>query len=83
MIVNLVLYVPLAILMAGCFRVFGIGQFLLTAFGILLMSTMFEIAQLFVQTRNFSVTDIFLNSVGGTTAAYLILIFHDKQPPMG
>ena len=79
-ILNVVLYMPLAILMAGCFRVFGIGPFLLTALSVLLLSTTFEIAQLFVQTRNFSATDILLNSVGGTMAAYLILIIHDRHP---
>jgi VanZ like family len=73
-IVNLLLYVPLAVLIAGCFRTFGTAQLLSTSFAILIISSMFEFAQLFVETRNFSVTDIFLNSVGGTTIVYLIYI---------
>ena len=73
-IVNLLLYVPLAVLIAGSFRAFGTAQLLSTSFAILIISSMFEFAQLFVETRNFSVTDIFLNLIGGTTIAYLIYI---------
>jgi VanZ like family len=78
-VVNLLLYVPLAILMAGCFRIFGIRQFLFTTFFVLFVSAMFEFAQLFVETRNFSATDIFLNLVGGATAAYFFHIISANQ----
>ncbi|HEX6016339.1 MAG TPA: VanZ family protein [Geminicoccaceae bacterium] len=74
-IVNLLLYVPLAILMAGCFSIFGRSQFLFTVLFVLMVSSIFEFAQLFVETRNFSATDIFLNTMGGTAISYLIYIY--------
>jgi VanZ like family len=73
-IVNLLLYMPLAVLIAGCFKNFGAAQLLSTASFVFVVSIMFEFAQLFVETRNFSATDVFLNLVGGTAAAYCIYI---------
>ena len=78
-IVNLLLYVPLATLMTRCFKGYAKRQFLFTSLFVLIASSFFEFAQLFVQTRHFSATDIFLNWVGGTAAAYLLYITSANQ----
>jgi VanZ family protein len=73
-IINILLYMPFTILIAGCFRRYGTYSFLLTTTIVFLTSASFEVGQLFVETRNFSLTDIFLNVAGGFVTATLLLL---------
>ena len=75
-IVNLLLYIPLTTLIAACLQPFSVPQFLATVVVVLIVSSTFEFAQLFVETRNFSITDILLNFIGGVAATVAIYICH-------
>lgn len=72
LVVNFLLYMPMAILVAACFPSFGWPQVGYTVGIVLAMSSALEFAQLFVESRNFSTTDILLNVTGGAMVSLAI-----------
>lgn len=83
MIVNMLLYAPMAVLVAACFHRYTAIRLIATILIILTISLSFEMAQLFVETRNFSLTDVMLNLAGGAVAAAvayaLVRLRHTRQ----
>jgi VanZ family protein len=74
-IVNILLYVPMALLVAARFHRYRIVELLATILIVLTISLSFEMMQLFVETRNFSLTDVMLNLGGGAVAAIVVYAF--------
>lgn len=71
MILNLLLYAPLGAMIGLLFARSRRDTFRHGSFFIILMSVTLEMLQLFISSRNSSVTDAFLNSVGGMSALVL------------
>jgi len=79
-IVNILLYMPMTLLVSACFYRYSIIKLLATVLIILTISLSFELAQLFVETRNFSLTDVMLNLGGGVVAAIAVYVYARLHP---
>jgi hypothetical protein len=71
LVLNLFLYVPLTVLLCVFFGCRDAYQLLRVVLIVFLTSSLFEVAQLFVETRNPSATDVILNTCGSFVMAAL------------